>query len=102
MAIARSMHSAEQADHFDVVDFRVKGRIFATVRGMDGRAAIKLTAEQQREVVEVSPDSFSAAKGLWGQSGWTLVLLDQAEEQMVRDVMRVAWHNVAPKRQPRY
>jgi hypothetical protein len=101
MAIARMMHSAEQTSHVDVVDFRVKGRIFASVREMDSRAAVKLTVEQQREVVETWPEAFAAAKGLWGQQGWTLVTLEQADEQTIRDVLRVAWHNVAPRRPAR-
>lgn len=80
-------------------DFRVRGRIFATLGYPDtGHGMVKLTPEQQRAFVRAKPEAFAAVKGGWGLRGATTVRLAAATIDTVRPAMSAAWLNVAPKR----
>ena len=79
-------------------DFRVNGRIFATLSGQArGRGVLKLTAEQQAEFVAELPDVFEPVQGGWGRMGMMYVVLDRADEETVRGVLMTAYKNVAQK-----
>lgn len=95
--LALSMPEAEQSSHFDVTDFRVKNRIFATFREADARAVIKLTPADQQLLMATSPGVFAPIKGSWGEKGWTLVRLADAGDDILRHAIAIAWRTVAPK-----
>lgn len=95
--IALSMPEVEQSSHFDVTDFRVKNKIFATLRPADDRAVIKLSPADQQLLMAISPSIFSPIKGTWGENGWTRVHLGVADDDTVRHAIAVAWRTVAPK-----
>jgi hypothetical protein len=96
-ALALSFPESAEGSHFDTADFRVAGKIFATLRPSDNRAVLKLTPDQQRLFLETSSAMFRPVKGSWGEKGWTEALLDQADAESVRHVMAIAWKSVAPK-----
>lgn len=79
-------------------DFRVRGRIFATLRPEEGRAVVKLASEEQAVLVEAEPAVFAPVAGGWGRQGWTSVILESADEATLRSALATAWRNVAPKR----
>jgi len=80
-------------------DFRVGGKIFATLGYPDARfAMLKLTPEQQHAFVEAAPKVFAPVKGGWGLKGATNVTLGPATVRTVGPAMETAWRNVAPKR----
>ena len=95
--IALGFPEAVQGTHFDVTDFRVRGRIFATLREKDGRAVLKLAPDQQKLLMETAGGQFAPASGSWGLKGWTQVMLDQVDEGTMRHAMAMAWRTVAPK-----
>ena len=83
----------------DHPDFRVGGKIFATLGYPDGGwGMVKLTPVDQQLVVAAAPDVFVPAKGSWGRRGATLVHLRNAQQTAVRDAMSAAWRSTAPKR----
>lgn len=85
--------------HQNHPDFRVGGKIFATVGYPDAQwAMVKLTPEQQAEFVESAPAAFVPVKGGWGRKGATNVKLRAAKQTSVRSALAAAWCNVAPKR----
>lgn len=77
-------------------DFRVGGRIFATLWTDEDRVVVKLTPEMQAVMMEAEPDVFEPIPGSWGARGWTNVDLGQAEEETLRSALLQAWRNVAP------
>ena len=80
-------------------DFRVRGKIFATVgHPEDGWGMVKLTPAQQEEFVAREPRVFQPVPGGWGHQGATHVRLPGATEQVVRPALIAAWRNAAPKR----
>jgi hypothetical protein len=97
--IALRLPQVAELAHQGHPDFRVEGRIFATL-GYPGRgwAMVKLTAEQQELFVRAQPAAFAAVKGGWGRRGATNVRLQAADERAVREALIIAWRNRASKR----
>ena len=80
-------------------DFRVRGKIFATLGYPDASwAMLKLTLEQQEAFVSAEPAVFVPVKGGWGRRGATSVCLQPAKPGTVRVALFTAWRNVAPRR----
>ena len=97
--IALSFPEAIEAAHVGHPDFRVRGKIFATLGFPDEASGVaKLTPDQQQEIVRRDPDIFQPVKGGWGRGGATHVLLPKATNKAVRKALAIAWRNVAPKR----
>jgi hypothetical protein len=79
-------------------DFRVAGKIFATLGYPDSAwAMVKLTPDQQAEFIAAAPDVFVPVKGGWGRKGATNVKLRPAKSASVRSALAAAWCNTAPK-----
>jgi len=97
-AVALEFPGAIEGGHFDVVDFRAGGRIFATLRQADGRAVVKLTPDQQRLLAETMPGFLAPVPGGWGLKGWSRLDLAAVSAADARHVLEIAWRNVAPKR----
>ena len=96
--VALTFPQAVESSHFDTADFRVGGKIFATLREADGRAVLKLSPGDQQLFMETASGEFAPVDGGWGLKGWTRVILDQADEPTVRHAMTIAWKSVAPKK----
>lgn len=97
--VALSMPEASENAHMDHPDFRVGGKIFATIGYPDdNHGMVILPPEEQARLVRAHPDGFVPAKGAWGRSGSTSVRLDAVDEAMLRRVMEIAWRKRAPKR----
>jgi YjbR len=79
-------------------DFRVGGKVFATIGYPDARyAVVKLTPAQQATFVAQSPAMFAPVPGGWGRLGSTNVILAAADRAAVKSALAAAWENVAPK-----
>ena len=97
--IALSLPEAVEVGHMGHPDFRVRGKIFATLDyPSSGWGVVKLTPGQQQALVQAHPDIFSAVKGFWGQRGATTVYLRAATPDVIRAALTKAWCNTAPKR----
>jgi len=83
----------------DHPDFRVRGKVFASLSYPDrGRAMVKLIDEQQDALTRARPEVFTPVPGGWGRRGATYVTLESADAATVYDVLLMAWRNTAPKR----
>ena len=75
-------------------DFRVGGKIFATLAYPDDSwGMVKLAPEQQFNFVSTYPDAFQPVKGAWGLKGCTNVHLAKATAAALRPAMQAAWEN---------
>jgi len=73
-------------------DFRVGGRIFATLASQSqGYGNLMLTPEQQAEFVAEQPDVFVPIAGGWGRMGMTHIRLAEANEDLLAGALRAAW-----------
>jgi len=82
----------------DHPDFRVGGKIFATLSyPAKGWGMVKLTPEQQHYFLMDYPSVFVPAKGTWGRNGATTVHLKKVSKITLQKVVSTAWRNTAPK-----
>jgi hypothetical protein len=96
--IALGLKEAVEGAHMGHPDFRVNGRIFATIHPGDEIAMVKLTPEQQQEVMREHPRSFAPESGAWGRSGCTRVHLNAVDEETLGQAITLAWQNLATKK----
>lgn len=90
--IALSMEGAEEGSHFGQADFRVSGRIFATLaHEKQGYGNLMLTPEQQAAFVAELPKVFLPVHGGWGRNGATHVRLALVSEDVLEGALRTAW-----------
>jgi len=91
--IALSLEGAEEGSHMGAVDFRVGGRIFATLASVkQGYGNLMLTPEQQEAFVKELPEVFLPVHGGWGRNGATHVRLAAASEDVLEGALRAAWN----------
>ena len=93
--IALGMKDAVESAHMDHPDFRVNGRIFATLHHDRKWGMVKLTPEQQQAFVRDLPAAFKPENGAWGRQGCTAVLLAKVDEDTLGEALTLAWRNVA-------
>ena len=96
--MALAFPETAESSHQRHPDFRVRGKIFATLGYPDKNwGMVKLTPDQQEVFVADDPEVFVAAKGAWGRQGSTTVLLKAAKQATLRRAILAAWLNAAPK-----
>jgi hypothetical protein len=90
--IALSLEGAEEGSHIGTADFRVGGRIFATLASAnEGYGNLMLAPEQQAVFVAEEPEVFLPIKGGWGRMGMTHIRLAAANEDLLAGALRTAW-----------
>src|SRR5277367_1439958 len=90
--LALSLEGVQESSHMGSPDFRVGGRIFATLAARaQGYGNLMITPEMQAEFVEAEPEVFLAIPGGWGRNGATHVVLAKANEDLLAGALRAAW-----------
>jgi hypothetical protein len=90
--IALRLQGAEESSHMGSPDFRVGGRIFATLAHQDqGYGNLMLSPDQQAAFVEEQPDVFLPVAGGWGRNGATHIRLALAKEDVLAGALHTAW-----------
>jgi hypothetical protein len=93
--IALGMNAAIEREHMGHPDFRVNGRIFATLHADLKHGMVKLTPDQQQAFIRDFPKVFAPEAGAWGRSGCTAVRLDAVDEEVMGEALTLAWRNSA-------
>ena len=90
--IALSLPGAVESSHMGAPDFRVGGRIFATLASQRQEYGnLMLGLEQQAAFVEDAPEVFVPIAGGWGRMGATHIRLATANEDLLTGALRTAW-----------
>ena len=90
--IALALDGAMEGSHMDHADFRVRGKVFATLGYPDdGCGMVKLMPEQQEDFMALAPEAFRPAAGAWGRQGSTVVRLDAVAADVLENAVRAAW-----------
>jgi hypothetical protein len=96
--LALSFPDTEERAHMNHPDFRVAGKIFATLAYPNtDRAMVKVTPLEQEMLVRDEPSIFSPVKGAWGRQGSTSVNLKAAKKTTMRRALAAAWQLAAPE-----
>jgi hypothetical protein len=93
--IALGLKDAVEGAHMGHPDFRINGRIFATLHSDQKVGMVKLTPEQQEALVREHPAAFVPENGAWGRQGCTAVRLAVVDEETAGQAMTLAWQNGA-------
>src|SRR5262245_3622456 len=101
--MALRLQDAIEGEHMAHPDFRVEGRIFATLHPDGQQGMVKVTPDQQRDFIHQHPATFTPASGAWGRQGCTMVRLSAVDEETLGEAMTLAWQlavtSVKEKRQ---
>lgn len=81
-------------------DFRVNGRIFATIHADDKWGMVKLTPDQQQTFMQAYPAAFEPENGAWGRQGCTAVRLEVVDDEPLGEALTLAWRNGAATAPP--
>ncbi len=97
--LALSLPGVAEGVHMGHADFRVAGKIFATL-GYPGDkfGVVMLSPQDQDLVLRDNPKAFAPVPGRWGASGSTRVLLRAASKATVAIAIEAAWRRRAPRR----
>lgn len=89
--LALSLPEAVEGAHMDHPDFRVGGKIFATLQPGLKKGMVSLSPEEQARFIEDAPKMFEPVAGAWGRGGATSVVLAAADEEIVGEALTLAW-----------
>ena len=97
--LALALPEVEERAHMNHPDFRVAGKIFATLGYPDKtRGMVKLSPEDQHYFSKDDPEVFIPVKGAWGRQGATSVILKAVKKGALQKAIHAAWKKTAPKR----
>jgi len=97
--LALSLPDVIEASHMGHPDFRVGGKIFATLGYPNDRFGVVMLSPQDQDlIVRDFPKTFAPVSGSWGASGSTTVVLRGASKRAVAIALEAAWRKRAPKR----
>ena len=99
--IALGMKGAIESAHMGHPDFRISGRIFATLHADNKFGMVKLTPEQQQSFLRDYPSVFAPESGAWGRQGCTAVRLDVVDEEVLGEALTLAWRAATAGRPPK-
>lgn len=96
--MALALPETVESAHMNHPDFRVCGKVFATLGYPDKKwGMVRLTPEQQEVFVADEPSVFVPSAGAWGRQGSTTILLKAAQPAKLRRAILAAWVNIAPR-----
>src|SRR5215510_9088149 len=94
--LALSFSGTMESEHMNHPDFRLNGKIFASLHYPDENwGMVKLSPSQQRLFIRKAPDVFKPCNGVWGERGATNVHLSSATRTVLRAALEAARKNVA-------
>jgi len=96
--IAMAFEGAEELPHFEIISFRIKKKIFATLNITESRACLKLSLIDQDVFTKTNSGIIYTVPNAWGRYGWTLVNLKKVRKSVFKDAITCAFCNVAPKK----
>lgn len=99
--LALTLEGSSEGAHMGHPDFRVAGRIFASLSADERVGTVKLTPDEQDEFIREHGPAFEPAAGAWGRQGWTRTALDEAPRAGVRAALLLAWQRQAAAPPPR-
>lgn len=96
-ALAISLPEVTIEPHFEKASFRVKKKIFATLNEKENRATLKFTLEEQEMFCKINPEAIFPVPNKWGKMGWTHLRHELLSSEIVEELLKVAYSNIAPQ-----
>lgn len=96
-SLALSLPEVTVEPHFEKASFRIKKKILATINEKEGWATLKFTPEEQQMFCKINSEAIFAVPNKWGKLGWTHLKYKILSEEIVSELLKAAYCNVAPK-----
>jgi len=96
--LALALPEVEEREHQGHPDFRVGGKVFATLGPEGSWGMVKVPSDLQTRLAREAPDTYEPMNGAWGKQGCTRVLLKKARVAALREALLAAWKKSAPKK----
>ena len=96
--IALAQPQAVEGSHMGHADFRVGGKVFASLGPDEDWGMVKLGPDDQADLIDEDAAVYRPAAGASGVRGSTIILLREADARRVTRAISAAWRNVAPPR----
>jgi hypothetical protein len=98
-AMALALEGTVESAHMGHPDFRLRGKVFASLGYPDDTSAmVKLTPEQQTDSMLAAPNVFAPCAGAWGRQGSTSIHLPSATAEVVQPALEASWRNLSANR----
>lgn len=95
--LALSLPEVSIEPHFEKISFRVKKKIFATLNEKESRATLKFTPDEQEMFCKINQEAIFPVPNKWGKMGWTHLRYELLSSEIVEELLKVAYCNIAPK-----
>ena len=95
--LAISLPEVSIEPHFEKVSFRVKKKIFATLNEKETRATLKFTADEQEMFCKINQEAIFPVPNKWGKMGWTHLKYELLSSEIIEELLKVAYSNIAPQ-----
>ena len=95
--MALAMKDTIESAHMGHPDFRIGGRIFASLNQNQQWGMVALTPDQQQEFVSQHRKTFIPENGAWGRMGYTKVDLDSVDDDTLGSALTLARQNALNK-----
>jgi len=95
-ALALALPDSVQGFHMGHVDFRVRGKIFASLDGAETEGNVKLEPGRRDALAQRFPGALHPHRGAWGVQGWTRLPLTAAPSALVNEALYASFRLVAP------
>jgi predicted DNA-binding protein (MmcQ/YjbR family) len=95
--LALALPDTTEQPHFEKTSFRLKKKIFATYDEPKNQLCVKLSEMDQSIFSAFDRTIIFPVPNKWGKQGWTLVDLNRASEEMVREILHTAYNQVGSK-----
>lgn len=92
--LALSFTDAVEHPHFERTSFRLKKKIFATLAEDSGIATLKLSKPDQFSFSTINKKAVYPVPGKWGDHGWTLVELADVSEELMMEMLSMAYKEI--------
>jgi hypothetical protein len=94
--LALSLPETEERSHFNLPDFRVRKKIFASLHEDKYLVMVKLNNVDQSVFSTIDPAIFYPVPGGWGRKGATFINLKKVKKEILFDALTTAWKKAAP------
>ena len=95
--IALSLPEVTEEPHFEKASFRITKKIFATAVPQQNRATVKLSPADQDIFCTFDSTVIYPVPNKWGKQGWTHINLQAVKQEMLTEIVKAAYCEVAPK-----
>jgi predicted DNA-binding protein (MmcQ/YjbR family) len=95
--LALSLPEVSIEPHFEKVSFRVKKKIFATLNEKESRATLKFTPDEQEMFCKINREAIFPVPNKWGKLGWTHLRYEFLSSEIIEELLKVAYSNIAPQ-----